>query len=771
MVNSGFYPTFVLGQLRAPGEIIDWSRNEIDPSGFRHHASGHYKSAARQNLVGGFTAQMESGHALSFGSPIVVQSGFKTETAVFTFNLGEVNSHIDSYFNEMVAASSVGNFKAFGFRLWKGNLSAFIGPDPELYFRNSAEWRRGYILEKNHSGVLVLPSSFPTYPNIFAKIDDLSYISGAFKEKEFTHFIYMRGFFPSGNYVLGTYGGLGQSDFTINFSYDYTALDANVNYPDDMVDFAIYTPQPLPDSFLNTGVSGHWRLNEKGSSQVRQSEPSGFPNVSMDLTPNTSVGFGSGIVASGHSVSGIAATFNGSNYLESINNNATLNMKYNSPEGPVSFTFAGWFNMDRVDIDQGIFGWWQTIGVDERHQYRLFYQASTKRFTWQAVGQNAVEPAIRYHIFNKLMGDPLANRWYFFTTSYNVTDNTFSIRINDLPIDRRQLADLDKGLRETGTVRFTLGASLTGASTQIMDGLIDSVTLYRNKVLDNRQTILLYNNGSGIDYRFPDKELLNFNGLPPTYANPSAGIKEGLTSSYGLNRPSGSTVWPDDAGVRPLSATFPASPGTIGSTSGIIDSSRVIATSGAVILSRNQPHASGYLQASSNIDARMEPEHDFTIGLWVKLLNKDFDHSICGIWQGSSNLRHWLLKYDKTSDSFIFSMANGTTIGQAQDLISPNLIKPIQVGKWYSIIIVRDVVNSNIRMVVDNQYSTKVNPNFQFNTTLATAPFTVGAHNTDATPTFSDIVLDNLSIWKRKLTDKEIAVYYNNGNGIEWSIM
>lgn len=252
MAVSGFYSNQVIGSLRAGGQISQWNHNSVNPSGHRHHESGVFKADAKYvPFRGGFTAQKESGVAIDFGQVLASNSGFQTDAVILTFNLGEVNSHTDSYFNKMVDASSIGtNFKAFNMRFWVGNLTAFSGiPNPTFYFLRSSEWREDFDFQPFISGIQMLglssgvqqlPLIMPEDQNIYAKTNEIVFISGNFKEKEFTEFIYIRGVFPSGNYLLGTYGGLGLNTFTFKFSYDYTDINANVINPQDLKDIAFY---------------------------------------------------------------------------------------------------------------------------------------------------------------------------------------------------------------------------------------------------------------------------------------------------------------------------------------------------------------------------------------------------------------------------------------------------------------------------------------------------------------------------------------------------
>lgn len=243
--RSGFYATEVVGRLRTPSQVLQWNISRPDPSGLRHWESGVYKPAAKgfpgerklpDGLRGGFTAQLESGAAINFGEILVDNSGFLTNTVALTFNLGEVNGHPDSFFDIMNSSGSVGtNFKAFGLRFWLNNFSAFDrNPSgiPIFYFLTSADWQRDLSLTPTTQGIQIVPSSLPSSQNLFSK-DDNVFVSGAYLEQEFSHYLYIVGSFPSGvDYGLGTYGGLGSGIFTFRFSYDWSGIDANVRSTD-----------------------------------------------------------------------------------------------------------------------------------------------------------------------------------------------------------------------------------------------------------------------------------------------------------------------------------------------------------------------------------------------------------------------------------------------------------------------------------------------------------------------------------------------------------
>jgi hypothetical protein len=228
MAVSGFYPNEVVGNLRPPGQVTQWSVNGKNPGTLRHWESGQYRPSAKLGIRDGFTAQRESGVALDFGEVIVDNSGFFTNTVAVTFNFGEFNSHPNSFFNE--ASGIATNFKGFNVRLWVHDVTAFTssGWVPIFYFLSSLNWKKGLQLRPSTPNAQIMPSSLPDNQNILTRATNEVFISGAYKPSEFSRYVYIVGQFPSGNYSLGTYGGLNSNDFTFRWSYDWTDITANV---------------------------------------------------------------------------------------------------------------------------------------------------------------------------------------------------------------------------------------------------------------------------------------------------------------------------------------------------------------------------------------------------------------------------------------------------------------------------------------------------------------------------------------------------------------
>lgn len=242
-ITSGFFPNAVSGALRAAGQVEQWDETKPSPVSFRHWESGNYKPSAKgfetgepDGLAGGFDAQQESGRAIDFGGTFISDSGFVTPTVALTFNLGEINSHPDSFFDIMFSEGSVDpDFKAFNMRFWLDSKTTFTdkGYAPEFFFLQQSGWSRDLVLTSGTAGALPVPSSLPSAQNIFVAGNGV-FSSGSYIEDQVSNFIYVAAHFPNNpsGYELGTYGGLGSGNFKFKLSYEWTDLDASVRSTD-----------------------------------------------------------------------------------------------------------------------------------------------------------------------------------------------------------------------------------------------------------------------------------------------------------------------------------------------------------------------------------------------------------------------------------------------------------------------------------------------------------------------------------------------------------
>jgi hypothetical protein len=111
-------------------------------------------------------------------------------------------------------------------KIWLASSGAFAGYNPTFYFLTAKTWDKARRITSATPGVQVVPLSMPSSQNILSKNNNI-YISGCYKDLEFTHYVYIVGKFPAGTYTLGEYGGLGSGNFTFKVSYDWTDIEAN----------------------------------------------------------------------------------------------------------------------------------------------------------------------------------------------------------------------------------------------------------------------------------------------------------------------------------------------------------------------------------------------------------------------------------------------------------------------------------------------------------------------------------------------------------------
>lgn len=601
VVQSGFFTNEVLGHLRPTAQIIQWDLLAPNPSGRRHVESGSYRKTAHLQNCGGFTAQQESGVALDFGSRQIPGggSGFTTSTVAITFNMGELNknprSRFDQLFNNGSGTGSE-DLTAFNFRLWMGELSAFndvaysgasktpVSVKPVFHYRESAEWRGRYELELLESsgvgsgtptsGVNIVPSGMPDCPNVFSRGDEVM-VSGAFIDREFSNFVYMRGFFPdlpSGQlYKLGTYGGLGENTFTTKFSYDYTRRDSNIIDPTDTKDFALSIIKEFPVQTLNEGLSGWWQMNE---SSPKLSQLSGFqpPEVSANEATMTlsefvegggTVGRHTGIVSSG-TASGFAMDLRSNRrdqVYTSTNDVETPNFDGSNNDGDVGFTFTGWIALNdpsgtdpaatgvgaRIpDLNTGVLCRWNFRFALSNFQYRCWYDRSIGRFVWQVRNKDSKSPQLPYNymhvdardnghhdatdfdLIQGTGGGVEKHSWYFLAFGYNPTGEgspggDLFFRINDGPIDHCPLgSDVRSinGVAGTPTAPFSIGSWFTrtvgNGSIGPGAGQYDNWTLHR-KALNNKEMLDMYAAGRGQEFPVGLDRSIDFN-IPPEQA-------------------------------------------------------------------------------------------------------------------------------------------------------------------------------------------------------------------------------------------------------------
>lgn len=211
-----------------------------------------------------------------------------------------------------------------------------------------------------------------------------------------------------------------------------------------------------------------------------------------------------------------------------------------------------------------------------------------------------------------------------------------------------------------------------------------------------------------------------------------------LISHWKLDESSGSRA--DSHGSNTLTDDS-----SVGSTTGIVGSAaNFVATS------------SDSLSRADNTDLRLSGT-DASITLWVKLTSKTADQIFVSKWASGFDLEYGV-QYQQSGDRFRLVVGNGTTnfVATSNSLGSPS------TGVWYFIQCRIDNTAKTAEICVNTAGWDSVT--FTGTIKNGTNTFYVGRRN-NATPNYADAEIDELSIWKRKLTDDEFSFLYNGGSG------
>jgi hypothetical protein len=135
--------------------------------------------------------------------------------------------------NDYDHPSVSGGFNIFNMKLWIENDSAFNGlpGQPYIQMLPSGVWVRNLNLGSGQYGAYEVPRSVPENPNVF-RADGQAWMSGVGQQQR-TQIIYASIVFPSGEYPVGQYGGLGLGTFRWRFTYDWTDQYARLQLPED----------------------------------------------------------------------------------------------------------------------------------------------------------------------------------------------------------------------------------------------------------------------------------------------------------------------------------------------------------------------------------------------------------------------------------------------------------------------------------------------------------------------------------------------------------
>lgn len=193
----------------------DWDLTKNDPSGYKHieSPSSPYFPEAKQNLIGGFDAQGESGVALDFGRFAVEPTGDQTSSVkAITLQMADASG---IYFdNASGVRRGLGITNA---KLWLADETDITtsGVDINLWYQTSGTWLKNHTMTSGSVGVLPFPTSEATAIN-------LGNVSSSIANSSSSDYVYLIATLPSGTYSKGQLGGLG-NNWNLRVSYTFNA--------------------------------------------------------------------------------------------------------------------------------------------------------------------------------------------------------------------------------------------------------------------------------------------------------------------------------------------------------------------------------------------------------------------------------------------------------------------------------------------------------------------------------------------------------------------
>lgn len=151
---------------------------------------------------------------------------------------------------------------------------------------------------------------------------------------------------------------------------------------------------------------------------------------------------------------------------------------------------------------------------------------------------------------------------------------------------------------------------------------------------------------------------------------------------------------------------------------------------------------------------------DFTFSVWVWLDTKTAGQYIVSKSSQADPEREWTLFYAQSIDRFRFQMSD---TGNAADQVSldADTYGDVATGEWLHIVCQYDASADEMSIRVNNGVPDTLS--HAGGAADASAPLVVGLTETNGSPL--DGKVDELAIWKRKLSDTEISQLYNSGNG------
>lgn len=194
-------------------------------------------------------------------------------------------------------------------------------------------------------------------------------------------------------------------------------------------------------------------------------------------------------------------------------------------------------------------------------------------------------------------------------------------------------------------------------------------------------------------------------------------------------------------------------------TSHLSDVNTVLSAPGIVSTGADFERSTSECLSITDNEALSMGDIDFTIACWVKFEAVNVTQYLVAKYNTGTNEREYALLYTTASNRFQLSVSGD---GTAFTSVTATTFGAASADTWYFVVVYHDAANDLIGISINNNaFTTAAHTTGVFD---GTSNFNLGAlGNTPGS--FLDGVLDEVGIWKRKLTANEITQLYNGGFG------
>ncbi len=486
---------------------------------------------------------------------------------------------------------------------------------------------------------------------------------------------------------------------------------------------------PAMTTSLLDGLISYWKLDEATGDAL---DVLGTNTLTATYAPGSTAGVIQG-----------ARTFSGDHQYFSIPTRPSVEV------GNTSFTFTAWVSIsNKTDYHSFVCKRIENYPLYDR-DYSLDYDKDMDRFYFQVAGPDGV--TLTRAIANAL-GSPTVSTWYFLAGGYDYESGYIWISVNGGPKETTPFT----GSVHVGQAPFMLGG-VANPLFGYQAGLLDEVGFWK-RVLTPQEVASLYNNGQGLSYPFDTSSQTGNSAIAQAVTIPATMTNPILSFLYQPGRDSLLQAAPvaywkldETSGVR-----FDAT----GRGNDLLNTTIVTSATGKIgkaaqFVATNRQ----YLNLADNVDLSMG-DIDFTIAGWVYLDAPKTNGIIVakGDTTAFSNFEY-ALGYAGPNDRFAGSVGNG--LGGGSSVIADTFGAPA-ANQWYFVAFWHDSVHNQLGISVNG-----IADVISYSGGVADGSYEFRLGD-DLDGRWWNGRLDEIGLWKRVLTPQELAILYNNGQGLSY---